>query len=92
MQTKKECYLTHSVINLDRHHIMNGPSRRKAEEDGLWVWLNHDVHMYVHEDARLRLRLKADGQRAWEKRLTDAGLSPAGARDAWMHRYHKNYL
>lgn len=79
------CYLTGSRINLERHHCMNGVSqRKKAEEDGLWVWLNHDVHFAVHNHRpELRNYLKKVAQEAYER---------THSRDEWMRRYHKNYL
>lgn len=91
MQDRRRCYITHRVDHLERHHVMNGPSRKKAEEDGLWIWLCHDVHMYVHAHAGIRLKLKAKAQEVYENRLMSAGMSPDGARMAWMARYHKNY-
>lgn len=64
------CYLTGYVTNLERHHIFNGPKRDWSEKNGCWVWLNHDVHMWLHQNRRGRrtmYELKAVAQAEWEK-------------------------
>lgn len=86
MQPNEECcYVTGSQINLDRHHVFPGIANRKlSEKYGLWVWLNHDVHMRLHdEDKVLELRLKQDAQRAFEKTHT---------RKEFMQIFGKSYL
>ena len=81
----KKCYISGYTHNLEKHHCMNGTaSRKKADEDGLWVWLNHDIHMAVHSyRPDWKRELKAIAQTAYEK---------THSRDEWMARYHKNYL
>lgn len=84
-KTGARCYYTGSRTELERHHCMNGTSQRvKAEQDGLWVWLTHDIHMKVHnERSDWKYELKRVAQKAYEKTHT---------RSEWMNRYHKNYL
>ena len=85
ISTEKVCFLTGSRINLERHHCMNGVAyRRKAEADGLWVWLNADVHKAVHNH-------RPDLQR-YLKRVAQEAYERTHSREEWMHRYHKNYL
>lgn len=82
-----KCYLTGLTTHLDRHHCMPGTAnRRKAEEDGLWVMLNHDIHMYLHNTSEGRKKLtelEKEAQRCYEK---------AHSHEEWMKRYKKNYL
>lgn len=49
MQDTKECFVTGSTWNLDRHHVYHGPRRAAAERYGCWIWLRHDIHMEVHD-------------------------------------------
>ena len=47
---EKICVLTGSRTQLDKHHIYHGLGNRKlAEKYGCWVWLNHNVHMMLHD-------------------------------------------
>ena len=81
---EKKCYLTGSTINLDKHHIFNGPNRNWSDKEGLWVWLNHDVHMAVHQNRPdLAMKLKRAGQMAYEKEHT---------REEFVEHVRKNYL
>ena len=44
MQTKKECYVTGSSVQLHMHHIFMGKNRKLSEKYGLKVWLRYDWH------------------------------------------------
>lgn len=92
LQSEKVCFLTGQMRNLDKHHIMNGPNRTASDEDGLWIWLEHDAHMFVHAHPKLAIKLKKQGQEAWEKKRIAEGYTADEARSAWMKRYRKNYL
>ena len=86
MQKQERCYLTDSTTGLDKHHIMNGAYRDKAEKYGLWVWLRHDVHMWLHQTpqgAKYARELKQQAQREFEKTHTRA---------EWLTLFHRNYL
>ncbi len=84
LQTEKECYLTGSRINLDKHHVFTGPRRKAADKWGCWVWLNHDVHMYLHQkDPELERRLKRECQERFEE-IYD--------HDTFMRVFGKSYL
>lgn len=49
MQQDKRCYVTGRAMGLDCHHIYHGnPNRSISDREGLWVWLDHDVHMKLH--------------------------------------------
>ena len=85
MQTKEECYITGSRINLDRHHCLHGTANRKiAEKYGLWVYLRHDIHMRLHEkDKKLDRQLEQNAQRAFEEKYSH---------ELWVQLFRKNYL
>ena len=81
---EKECFVTGSRINLDKHHCMHGPNRTLAERYGLWVWLRHDVHMELHDkNKELDRQLEQIAQKAFEKKYSH---------DLWMTLFRKNYL
>lgn len=71
---------------LEKHHIMNGPHRKKAEQLGLWVMVTSEEHRHLHDTkdgTKRRLELKAEAQRAYEK---------DHPRGEWMKLFKKNYL
>ena len=84
-KSRPHCYITGSTEQLEKHHCMNGVAeRKKAEQDGLWVYLRHDVHEMVHTThPELKAMLKRVAQTAYEQKHS---------RQEWMNRYHKNYL
>jgi len=85
MQTKKECYITGSRIQLDKHHCLHGTANRKiADNYGLWVWLRHDVHMRLHDsDKALDRELEKEAQIAFEKKYS---------REKFIELFGRSYL
>ncbi|TCU59980.1 hypothetical protein EDD61_10917 [Longicatena caecimuris] len=88
MQTDKECYITHSRINLHKHHIFYGTAnRKKSEKWGCWVYLTAEYHNMsdygVHFDKDLDLRLKRECQERFEALY---------GHDMFMMVFHRNYL
>ncbi len=82
------CYLSNRTDHLDRHHIINGTKQLKrfSDQHGLWVYLNHDVHMALHqtaEGAEWERSLKAEAQTVYEK---------THSHESWMKAVRKNYL
>ena len=64
---EKVCFLTGARVNLDRHHIFHGCRRKASEEWGCWVWLNHDIHMALHDsDKEMDRELQRTCQRKFE--------------------------
>jgi Zn-finger protein len=60
-------------------------NRRKAEEDGMWVWLCHDCHFGVHNGNNFAKEdLQRFAQECWEAEFGD--------REAFIQRYGRNYL
>lgn len=72
MQKEKECYVTRSRGNLQKHHIYFGANRKVSEKHGFWVWLIGELHnqsnLGVHCGNReLDLRLKRECQAKFEE-------------------------
>ena len=88
MQEEKVCYLTGSKVRLVLHHCIPGiANRRKADKYGLVVWLNADVHNWIHSSDRKGIamlkKLKQDAQRRFIETYGE---------DLWWKTFHKNYL
>ncbi len=88
LSSKRECYLTGKSYMLDRHHIFKGSRRNSSEKYGLWVYLDHEVHMKLHSHSKpyetAENDLKILGQKAFEKR--------SGTREQFMSIFGVNYL
>ena len=85
LQTERRCYKTGTTIQLDKHHVMNGAYRKKAEEYGLYVYLNHTVHMWLHstgEGQEYARHLKSIAQKRFEEIYSH---------ELWMKEFKKNY-
>lgn len=82
----KKCYVCGAVNGLEKHHCLFGTAnRKKAEEDGLWVYLcNRDHQAVHHQDIWEKKALQELAQEKWESKY--------GNREAFMKRYGKNYL
>ena len=72
---------------LHRHHVFGGPNRKWSEEDGEFVWLCPDHHLYsdksAHRSKTVADFLHKEGQVAYEK---------THSRKEFILRYGKNYL
>lgn len=78
------CYLSGLHTDLEVHHIFNGPKRKWSDENGLWVYLNHNYHMALHSKRNdWERKLKRDGQKAYEK---------THSREEFIKNVGKNYL
>ena len=88
LQDEKKCWYTDCTYNLHKHHIFNGPLRKKSERYGLTVWIRADLHNgggpdAVHSNEEKNMELKKIGQRAFEE---------VYGHDKFMQEFHKNYL
>lgn len=86
MQQRRECYICRTTQGLERHHVYAGSRRKAADKWGCWVWLCHEHHtgrFGVQYDAAAALRLKAECQRAFERRH---------GHEQFMKVFGKNYL
>lgn len=92
-EIERECWLCGRNGNgdpLDRHHIYNGPYRKKSEKYGLVVYLCHTrCHEFgpeaVHRNAENMRKLKQWGQ---EKAMQENGWTVEKFREV----FGKNYL
>lgn len=87
IQDEKVCYRCRSTLNLEKHHCVFGTAnRKKADGDGLWVWLCHAHHHAVHnKDIDYKRYLEWIAEKKWlevrHKNIAD-----------WIERYGRNYL
>lgn len=89
-QDIKQCYVCGAKYNLHLHHIIFGKNRKKADQDGLTVWLCYDHHegtygvhgKYGHSlDMQLKCRAEISWLKYYNKTIED-----------FIKRYGKNYL
>ncbi len=84
LQTERECFVTGSTVNLDKHHIFHGPRRNAAEKWGCWCWLRHDLHMELHDKNKaLDKMLQRACQEAFEEKYSH---------EEFMEVFGKSYL
>ena len=85
IQFTVRCWKSGVTNNLDIHHIMNGPHRDKSDRLGLWVYLNHDVHMWMHNTR--------DGKRYERelKKLAQEKFEELYSHEEWMKQFRRNY-
>ena len=90
IQEEKKCIVCDRLNNLHKHHVFYGTAnRKKAEQDGCWVWLcayHHNMSKEgVHFNKKLDMLLKIKMEIAWinyyDKTIND-----------FIKRYGKNYL
>lgn len=90
IQDKKECFICGKTTNLHNHHILFGKNRKKADEDGLTVYLcygHHEGTNGVHgkngHDLDIYLKTIAENEylKTYRKNVDD-----------FIERYGKNYL
>lgn len=83
------CYLCKRVGFTENHHIFRGKNRKRADADGLTVYLCHFCHNEpprgVHFNKDMDLRLKQIGQRVW---MQHHGKTV----DEFIQAYGRNYL
>lgn len=83
IQKERECYLCGRSYPLHRHHVLHGFNRKKADQDGLTVYLCIDCHIALHQLGFHDRELKKVAQEAWEHRY--------GTTEDFVKRYGKNY-
>lgn len=90
IQEKKECFICGKTINLHNHHIIFGKNRKKADEDGLTVYLCYEHHEGTngvhgkngHElDEYLKTIAETEYLKIYRKNIED-----------FISRYGRNYL
>ena len=95
-----KCYISGKMYGLDRHHVLHGRGIKPlAEEDGLWIWLDHKLHMDIHDKGYAQIpgfkitdkELQALGQRTFIKDKMRQGYPEDVARDLFRERYGRFY-
>ena len=93
---RKPCFLCGRYAYTERHHIFGAANRKLSEQDGLVVDLCHPCHNEppygVHFNKETMERLHRYGQKMWEDRQVDNGMSRDEARKAFIRKYGKNYI
>ena len=83
------CYLCKRVGFTENHHIFRGKNRKRADADGLTVYLCHFCHNEpprgVHFNKERDIKLKQIGQRVW---MQQNGKTV----DEFIQAYGRNYL
>ncbi len=95
MQENDRCYLCRMAFGTETHHVFPGnPNRKHSEEDGLTVRLCLNCHWKVHfdskDDGESMLKLKRDGQEAWERCYWKGDEETT--RSAFIERYGRSVL
>ena len=90
IQKNKECFKCKNVYGLEFHHCIFGKNRKKADEDGLTVWLCYEHHrgnMGVHSKNghEFDLQLKQIAEKRWCEFY-------GKTKEQFIRRYGKNYL
>lgn len=86
----RRCFICGSSDRVELHHIFGGMNRKRADEDGLTVFLCARCHREgrysVHGSGEAAQLLHAVGELMWLRTHPDA--------DVWdfARRYGKNYL
>lgn len=67
---KKECYVCKTINNLHLHHIMFGKNRKKADKDGLTIYLCYEHHegtngVHGKNGHNLDIKLKQLAEKRW---------------------------
>lgn len=84
------CFRCGSRSNLQCHHCLAGPYRRKADEDGLTVMLC----MECHTGSR-GVHTTREGMKWWKETLmpiAQAKYLETHTQEEWLKRYGHNFL
>lgn len=90
IQDTKQCYVCNTKNNLHLHHIIFGKNRKKADEDGLVVYLCYEHHegtygVHGKNGHKLDIELKKQAELYWLKYNNKT-------EEDFIKRYGKNYL
>ena len=86
---KGVCYICKRFGQTEKHHIFRGKNRKRADADGVTVYLCHFCHNEpprgVHYNKENDLKLKQIGQRTW---MNHYGKTI----EEFINAYGRNYL
>ena len=88
----KRCYISGKYCgkygeDLERHHIMNGALRDWAEAEGLWIWIDPELHRWLHSTGTGALV-----QKNLLKPLAQMYYEREHSHEEWMAAVRKNYV
>lgn len=78
-----KCAFCGTTKNLERHHLLCGAQRGKADKYGLVIDICHTCHMRVHASPELMEKCRKFGQKKFEKTRT---------REEFIQEFGRNYL
>ena len=85
-----ECRICQRWRELDKHHLLPGNKRKRADEDEI-VWMicrecHNNLHFSKDDEWREKFReLQREGERMWLRKT-------GGTIEQFRRRYGKNYL
>ena len=90
IQEDKACYICNKKTNLHLHHILFGKNRKKADEDGLVVYLCYEHHegtngVHGKNGADIDKYLKRVAEVCWLNKNMKV-------EEDFIERYGRNYL
>lgn len=97
LQNDRYCYLSGRSGPLEKHHVLNGPLRDFAEENGLWIYLTPEWHRKLHgtgDGVQVQKRLKTIAQLTFERDLLREEYGDEAyerVRGVWMKKARRNY-
>lgn len=87
----RRCYICKRTGELQVHHCIHGNANRKrANEDGLWVYICQRCHTLLHDKGMHDKRIQAIGQRRWMETFYPGDKDKA--LEEWHKRYGKSFL
>ena len=95
--SKDRCYVCSLRCQTEEHHIFGGPDRDVSERNGLKVHLclaHHRGTYGVHGTYGKEIadQLHEIGQRTYEFKKMEAGMSAEDARQSFREEFRKSYL
>lgn len=79
----RQCAICGSTYQIEKHHLLSGVNRKKADYYGLVVDLCHNCHQGTHADPEAMKRSKQAGQRKFER---------TRSRTEFIAEFGQNYL
>lgn len=86
IQKEKECYFCFRTYGVELHHCLHGTAnRKKADEDGLTVYLCRDCHRALHDKGTGDRQMMQLAQKIWMRTNNKTEKE-------FIKRYGKNFL
>lgn len=80
------CPICGRYAELERHHMLHGSQRARAEEDNLVIGICGTCHRNLHDHGTFDRVLQMEAEHQWLKQ------DPNRTVDDFIRRYGKNYL